>query len=61
MPDEIEFSWSFLFPKLLSSSLLTFVDTFLSHHMSKRPAIPGITLNSPTHKVGSSDVLVDFV
>ena len=47
-------NWAFIVisvPQLLSSSLLTFVDTFLSHHMSKRPAIPGITLNSPTHKV----------
>ena len=61
MPDEIEFFIVNSVPQLLSSSLLTFVDTFLSHHMSKRPAIPGITLNSPTHKVGSSDVLVDFV
>lgn len=40
------------------SPLLTL---FLSHHMSKRPAIPGITLNSPTHKVEVWYVLLDFV
>ena len=61
MPDEIELSLSFLFPSSFLVHYSPLLTLFLAHYMSKRPAIPEITLNSPTHKVGSSDVLVDFV